>query len=182
MNLFEDDARAARGMGSHHSAEMKADEWLTPRYIVDALGPFDLDPCAPVTRPWPTAKRHYTIHDNGLAQPWQGRVWLNPPYSRHAVKWLQRIAQHGNGIALIFARTETEMFYPWVWDHGAAFLFLKGRLHFHFSDGRRAEANAGAPSMLIAYGQRNADILEGCNLEGKFFRNYLRLNTAVNIS
>lgn len=35
-------------------------EWLTPRNIVDALGPFDLDPCAPIVRPWPTAVQHYT--------------------------------------------------------------------------------------------------------------------------
>ena len=70
-------------MGGHQSAAMMKDEWLTPPEIIDALGgpaSFDLDPCAPVTRPWPTAKEHFTIIDNGLTKPWRGRIWFNPPY------------------------------------------------------------------------------------------------------
>ena len=42
------------------------DEWYTPKEIIDALGKFDLDPCAPIIRPWETAKNHFTIEDNGL--------------------------------------------------------------------------------------------------------------------
>ena len=34
------------GMGSHHSAAAGTHVWLTPPHVVDALGPFDLDPCA----------------------------------------------------------------------------------------------------------------------------------------
>lgn len=30
------------------------DEWLTPPYIIDSLGVFDLDPCSPINRPWDT--------------------------------------------------------------------------------------------------------------------------------
>lgn len=45
-----------RGMGSHQSARMKNDEWLTPPHVLKALGEFDLDPCAPITRPWEIAK------------------------------------------------------------------------------------------------------------------------------
>lgn len=26
------------------------------------------------------AARHYTAQDNGLVQPWSGRVYLNPPF------------------------------------------------------------------------------------------------------
>lgn len=59
---------------------MGKDEWLTPPEIIKALGQFDLDPCAPVVRPWDTAERHYSIKDNGLMLPWSGRVWCNPPY------------------------------------------------------------------------------------------------------
>ena len=54
------------GLSSHQSARMKKDEWLTPPEILRALGPFDLDPCAPADRPWPTAALHYTVRDNGL--------------------------------------------------------------------------------------------------------------------
>ena len=33
-----------------------SDEWYTPREIIEALGEFDLDPCAPMHPLWPTAK------------------------------------------------------------------------------------------------------------------------------
>ena len=151
-------------MGGHHSAMALKDEWLTPPEILHALGPFDLDPCAPIKRPWPTAADHYTIEDNGLAQPWHGRVFCNPPYGLEAARWLDRLAQHGNGIALIFARTETRMFFDHVWRRADAVLFIEGRLHFHHVDGRRAAANSGAPSCLVAYGVENALRLKDCGL------------------
>lgn len=156
------------GIGSHQSARMLNDEWLTPPSILAALGRFDLDPCAPVVRPWPMADQHYTAHDNGLAQPWHGRVWLNPPYGLEAAHWLARLADHGAGIALIFARTETQMFFEHVWSKATALLFLRGRLHFHYVDGSRAKANGGAPSVLIAYGDDEAERLRTCGLDGAF--------------
>jgi hypothetical protein len=102
-------------LSGHQSARMKNDEWLTPPEIIHALGLFSLDPCAPINRPWDTAIQHYTITDNGLKLPWFGRVWLNPPFGREAVKWLRRLRDHGNGIALVPARTETAMFFETVW-------------------------------------------------------------------
>jgi len=135
---------------------MLKDEWLTPPSIIEALGSFDLDPCAPVKRPWDTAKRHLTMEDDGLNHPWSGRVWLNPPYGKETGKWLEKLADHGNGIALIFSRTETTMFHDYVWSRATSLLFLRGRIHFHHVDGTRAAANAGAPSVLIAYGDNNA--------------------------
>ncbi len=156
-------------VGGHQQAYGgKTDEWLTPPGILEALGPFDLDPCSPVNRPWDTALRHYTMHDNGLNQPWEGRVWLNPPYGPKTGKWLARMVEHRNGIALIFARTETQMFFGHVWNGANAVLFLKGRLHFHRPDGTRAKANSGGPSVLIAYGTRNAKKLLNCGLQGRF--------------
>lgn len=146
-------------LSSHQSANMKNDEWLTPPEILNALGAFDLDPCSPINRPWPTAGAHYTVEDDGLSKPWHGRVWCNPPFGREAVKWLRRMAEHGNGIALIPARTETAMFYECVWGISDAVLFIKGRPHFHFVDGRRANFNSGAPICLVAYGAANRDAL-----------------------
>ncbi|WP_415798650.1 DNA N-6-adenine-methyltransferase [Comamonas aquatilis] len=147
---------------------MKNDEWLTPPHVLQALGAFNLDPCAPVNRPWEMTEQHYTAHDNGLQKPWHGRVWLNPPYGLEAAQWLSRLAAHGAGTALIFARTETEMFFENVWSKASALLFLKGRLHFHHVDGTRAAANGGAPSVLIAYGEMDAEILKTCKLPGAF--------------
>jgi hypothetical protein len=139
---------------------MESDVWLTPPFILQALGPFDLDPCAPEDRPWEMAAQHFTKKDNGLVQPWVGRVWCNPPYGRQVDRWLRRLRQHGNGIALIFARTETEYFFDEVWPHAGALLFIEARLHFHKPDGRRATTNAGAPSVLIAYGDDNCAALQ----------------------
>ena len=159
------------GIGSHHRGhEGKNNEWLTPPEIIHALGEFDLDPCSPVNRPWRTAKSHYTTEDDGLTKPWIGRVWLNPPYGPHTGKWLRRLACHGRGTALIFARTETEMFFEHVWGKASALLFIKGRLHFHYVDGTRAAANSGAPSVLISYGDEDAQILRDCGIKGAYIR------------
>lgn len=171
-----------RGMGGHHSAAAGKDEWLTPPRLLRALGPFDLDPCAasrwgewhpcgPLhVRPWPTARHHVSAPDDGLRTSWFGRVWCNPPYGREAAAWLERMAAHGRGTALVFARTETDMFFAHVWPRATALLFLQGRLHFHHFDGRRAPANSGAPSVLIAYGERDAAALERADLAGAFIR------------
>ena len=155
-------------MGGHQSATALKDEWLTPRHVLAALGSFDLDPCAPQVRPWDTAARHYTVMDNGLVQPWEGRVWCNPPYGLEAAQWLARCADHGNAMALIFARTETRMFFDHVWPKAQAVLFLEGRLYFHHVCGRKASANAGAPSVLVAYGSANAECLKSCTLAGRY--------------
>ncbi|MEE8598280.1 MAG: DNA N-6-adenine-methyltransferase [Dehalococcoidales bacterium] len=149
---------------------MMSDTWLTPVAIIGQLGSFDLDPCAAISQPWATAKKHYTITDDGLAQEWKGRVWLNPPYSREAVIWLRRLSQHGNGIALMFARTETKWFWETVWESStaSAIMFLRNRLYFYKANGNRAKANAGAPSVLVAYGYSNAKVLENSLIDGYF--------------
>lgn len=143
------------------------DEWLTPPSIVNALGEFDLDPCSPINRPWNTAKQHFTIEDDGLSKDWHGRVWCNPPYGSQTGIWLNKCSQHGNAIALIFARTETKMFFDSVWNKADALLFVKGRLKFFHVTGIVGDS-AGAPSVLIAYGKSNADFLRNCGIEGKF--------------
>ena len=132
-------------IGGHQSASALKDEWLTPPHVIQALGFFDLDPCSPIERPWPTAEKHYTILDNGLIQPWNGRAWCNPPYGLEAAKWLERCVQHGNAIALVFARTETRMFFDHIWPKADGMLFLEGRLYFHHVCGTRAAANSVAP-------------------------------------
>lgn len=156
-----------KGIGGHSKAYSgKTNEWLTPPYILKSLGEFDLDPCAPVERPWNTAKQYLTIMDDGLSKNWHGRVWLNPPYGQHTGSWLSKLSDHGNGIALIFARTETKMFFDFVWGKANAVLFLRGRLYFHHLDGSKAKHNSGAPSVLIAYGDNNAQCLSNCSIDG----------------
>ena len=99
---------------------------------------------------------------------WSGRVWLNPPYGGPSVvgPWMRRMASHGDGVALIFARTETDLFHETCWRAASGILFLRGRLFFHRRDGGRAAANAGAPSCLVAFGSHNAAIVCASGLPG----------------
>jgi hypothetical protein len=71
--------------------------WLTPPHIIQSLGNFDLDPCASIDRPWDTAAHHYTVEDDGLIQPWFGRVWCNPPYGPKMGGFLSKLATHERG-------------------------------------------------------------------------------------
>jgi hypothetical protein len=151
-------------LSGHQSARAKSTTWLTPPEWVRLLGPFDLDPCCPPNMPWQTATTMLTEVDDGFAAPWRGRVWLNPPFGRAAAVWLGKLRDHGDGIALIPARTETAMFYESVWGRADAVCFVKGRPHFHYPDGRRAPFNSGAPIALVAYGQVAASRLRQSGL------------------
>ena len=158
-------ARSLRS-GDTRSAKTK-DEWLTPPDIIQALGPFDLDPCAPVNRPWATAANHFTIRDNGLKQGWAGSVWLNPPYGNAAGAWLDRLVQHGDGIALVAIRTETKWFQR-AMAVAAAVFFFEGRIYFHHVDGRRG-GPARSGHVLLAFGEKAAQRLRFLNLRGIYF-------------
>lgn len=105
-----------------------------------------------------------------MNQPWQGRVWLNPPYGTETAKWLRKLKAHGNGIALIFARTDTRMFFESVWDGADAVFFIRGRLTFLDVHGNAAQANSGAPSALVAYGEENAAAFGRANIDGFYVR------------
>lgn len=159
-----------KGIGGHTKTHRgETDVWLTPPHIVPALGLFDLDPCAaPSPRPWSTATHHIELPDDGLEAVWEGRVWCNPPYGPEVEKWLRRLAEHGTGTALTFARTETSTWFKTVWPYASAILFLKGRLYFHKPNGDRGPGNAGGPSALITYGSKDAAILQDCGIPGKF--------------
>lgn len=137
------------------SLAARSEVWLTPPEITAALGPFDLDPCG--FPGWPTANELVCLPNDGLAIPWEGRVWLNPPYGREKVwTWLERLVDHGQGTALIFARTDVEGFRRTVWRHASGLLFLHGRLNFCNTSGIRSRRNPGAPSVLVAYGPTDA--------------------------
>jgi hypothetical protein len=167
------------GFSSHEICENTTHVWLTPEWVLSPLGKFDLDPCAATTRPWPTAARHLTVAEDGLSQAWpqNERVFLNCPYD-DAPSWFRKMAEHGNGIALIFTRTDTAWWSRWVTPYASAFLFLEGRLKFCREDGQASGGSAGAPSVLIGYGQANAQTLRTCGLKGTYLeplRNHLAM-------
>lgn len=148
-------------LNSHHSKAVYSDCWITPKKFFDAFPRFDLDPCASDPMPWPSAQ-HMCTH-SGLDIDWPGfaTVWLNPPYSDIG-SWMARLAEHGNGIALIAARTETQWFTESVWRKASALYFLIGRPTFHRPDGTPGRGNSGYPCILAAYGSHCAGLLKLC--------------------
>lgn len=134
--------------------EDNTSDWLTPKWLIDMLGEFDLDPCASKNRNFDIAKTNYTIDDDGLSKEWEGRVFLNPPYGRDLPKWLKKMAGSGcTGLALIFARTDTKAFHDYVFKHSDAILFIKGRIKFE-KHGMKKNQTSNAPSCLVAYGKQ----------------------------
>lgn len=134
------------GMCSHEKPNKgNTDVWLTPLNIIRALGEFDLDPCGELHHK--TADYVYT--ENGLEKEWSGRVWLNPPYS-NVEQWLDKLADHGNGVALVFARTETRWAQKIIPQAHSVF-FPKGRIKFLTKE-LKEKGNAGAPSMFLSFG------------------------------
>lgn len=159
-----------RGMGGHSRGyDGDSVEWCTPPGIFNALGlRFDLDPCAPVGGvPWVPAERSLSIEDDGLSVPWEGRVWLNPPYGPNTERWMRRLADHGDGMALVFARTETEWWHQTV-IAAHAVCFIAGRLTFVTRAMQPAPYNSGAPSSLIAFGDCCAEALLAAGLGMNF--------------
>ncbi len=133
------------------------------------MGDFDLDPCAP-SRQFYTATECYTKAEDGLKQPWFGRVWCNPPYSRKLVApFIRKMADHGNGIALIFNRMDIALWHDVIFPTASAMLVMRGRVRFMRPDGSRGDA-AGCGSVLVAWGEHNAKILRDTTIHGCYFK------------
>jgi phage N-6-adenine-methyltransferase len=145
---------------------ISTDDWYTPRSIIDKLGRFDLDPANGYPGRYPTADRHYGPDDNGLAQQWFGRVWLNPPFS-NAGPWALKMAAHGNGIMLVFCRSDALWFQNAMRAANLA-LLVAGRINFM----RPGQENSRCPlgSVLLAYGSFNCDCLLSSGIAGLFVK------------
>lgn len=145
-------------------------EWYTPIEIIRSLGEFDLDPASSpeAFRLNQSANRIYTMAENGLAQPWEGRIWLNPPYSNPLLQdFLKKMAEHNRGIALIFSKIEAKWFHDIVFEYAAAIKFLYNRVQFFKPDGTKGTQPRNG-SMLVAYGYEDAVILSENTIQGKF--------------
>lgn len=154
---------------SFEKTKSSTDEWYTPRSIFEPLGAFDLDPCSPLNPLWKIATTAYTQLDDGLSHEWVGRVWLNPPYSHPLIeRFVKRLADHGNGIALLFNRCDSKLFQDLIFPKADAILFLRGRIKFYTADGKQ-RGTPGCGSVLVAFGKENAQLLKKCSISGHFF-------------
>ena len=86
-------------------------------------------------------------------------MWLNPPYGRHTITWLAKMNDHRNGVALIFARTDTRWFHLYA-VKADAILFLRGRIAFIDGQDNTKQQGSTAASMLLAWGTQSIESLK----------------------
>lgn len=133
---------AERQLAAPHVAKRTGNmEWYTPPHLLDAarelMGGIDLDPAScKIANENVQAERFFTQHDDGLAQHWSGRVWLNPPYARGITdRFVDKLIGHvragdvTSAVMLTNNATETE------WGQRAlracaAACFVEGRVRF----------------------------------------------------
>ena len=95
-----------------------------------------------------------------------------PPYSRPLIElFVRKLAEHGNGIALLFNRCDSKMFQDVIFPKATGMKFLRHRIRFYRPDGARGDSPSRG-SILLAFGEDNAEILRNCAIEGK----YVQLN------
>lgn len=110
------------------------------------------------------------------------RIWCNPPYGNLTLPFLKRMRDHGNGIGLVFSRTDNEWFHDCCMA-GSGILFIRRRISFVDKHGvprpakNGGKGSPGAASILISWGDECAEILkeaaarsqvEKTDLRGKF--------------
>jgi phage N-6-adenine-methyltransferase len=135
-------------MGVHFSSQ--TDLWSTPPDLFDALDRefnFTLDVCAIAENA--KCAQFYSPADNGLAQPWSGVCWMNPPYGREIGAWMAKARDSARAgatvVALVPARTDTKWWHDIV-NGSTEVRFLPGRLKFGGSNN-----SAPFPSAVVVF-------------------------------
>jgi phage N-6-adenine-methyltransferase len=139
---------------NHRAEGTGENEWFTPGKYIEAartvMGGIDLDPATHlVAQQTVRADAYYTAADNGLVQPWYGRVWLNPPYAQPLVgQFIDRlVSQYADG-AVSQAVLLTHNYTDTAWFHQAAasaavICFTRGRIAFVNPDGEACAPTQG---------------------------------------
>jgi site-specific DNA-methyltransferase (adenine-specific) len=125
-------------------------EWETPQWFFDQYNEkfgFTLDVCASPLNA--KCDRYFTRDQDGLAQPWEGVCWMNPPYGTVVMKWLAKAhasAQAGaTVVCLVKAATDTE-WWKTYYNLASDVIFVEKRLTFG-----EAKNTAAFPSVVMIF-------------------------------
>lgn len=137
----------AEVMSVHFSS--KTDLWATPVDFFNKYNEkfnFELDVCA--THENAKCTKYFTIEDDGLSKEWSGICWMNPPYGREIIKWMEKAYKSSlNGatiVCLVPARTDTKWWHEYAIKGEVE--FIRGRLKFGGS-----KNSAPFPSAVVIF-------------------------------
>lgn len=125
-----------RGLG-HVSQNAGNNEWYTPPDLIEAardcMGGIDLDPASSqAAQQVVKAARFFSVDDDGLSQPWSGRVWLNPPYAQPLIKqFVEKVTTESIEQACVLVNNATET--KWaqsLLESGSVVCFVKSRVRW----------------------------------------------------
>jgi ParB family chromosome partitioning protein len=155
-------------------------EWYTPHKFIEAarnvMGSIDLDPASSETaNKIVRATKYYTKEDNGLIQPWEGNIWLNPPYNNSLVvdfteKLLNELTNINEACVLVNNATETRWFQK-ILNASDAVCFVKGRIKFLDENGNATGSSLQGQAILF-FGYKNLDL---------FYSNFQEFGTCMTI-
>lgn len=134
----------------HVSFNSGNNEWYTPPEYIEAarnvMGSIDLDPASSdIANGIVKATEYFTAETDGLAHPWHGNVWMNPPYSTDKIgffadKMRDERCSIEQAVILVNNATETSWFNTLI-DMASAICFPRGRVRFIDENGN----SSGAP-------------------------------------
>ena len=134
-------------MSVHFSS--KTDQWATPQWFFEKYNNifnFTLDVCADECNK--KCDRYYTKEQDGLSQEWDGMCWMNPPYGREIIKWMQKAYESSltgaTVVCLVPSRTDTKWWHEYAMK--GEIEFIKGRLKFG-----NVKNSAPFPSAIVVF-------------------------------
>lgn len=127
-----------------------SDDYYTPPHIFEALGlTFDMDVSAPPGGvPWIPARKSIDVIEDGLATPWEGLVWCNPPYS-DVTPWMDKFMSHNNGLALVCV--SKSRWFDTIWGIAEGAMPMKSNLKFISASGE--PKSIFMPIMMFSMGK-----------------------------